>query len=166
MFYEIKYSDQEAIEEFIKFSNLFLKEYFSEQKNNNIISTLSVFNNVKTVSEEIKEKRYSHYLIKNKEENIGILTFNIHQNDLEIIQIYIIKKYRKQKISYEIIEKLKEIARKNNCKNIKTSIIENNKKLEYKIINLGFQKIENIAKYIGNNIYLYENIYQLRVHIE
>jgi len=161
MLIEIRYNDKDKIREFIKFSSLFFREYYSFVMPDNDVSILEHFNKEDIVSKEIKEGRYFNYLIKYKDNIIGSISFEISNNTLNILQIYILKKYRKQKLSRCIFKELKEIILNKNIKQLKINILESNKKLPKIFEKLDFIQSDFIARYIGDGIYLYENVYTL-----
>ena len=163
MLEKIKYNDREKINNFIKFSTLFFREYYSPIMPDNDISVLENFNKEEIISKEIKEKRYFDYLINYNNQNIGSVSFENTENTLNILQIYLLKKYRKQKLSHEIIKEIKEYAKNKNIKQIKINISETNKKVPKIFEKLGFSKHDFISRYIGDGIYLYENIYLFKL---
>ncbi len=163
MLYKIKHNDTNKIEEYIKLYSLFLREVYSNLMSKENITNLINFNSSKVISSEIKEKSYFYYLISYENKNIGIISLKENGNTANINQIYILKKYRKQGIAYSAIMELKNL---DNAQYLKISIPENNKKLPKIIEKWGFEKSENSARYLGDNIYIYENAYLLRVHVK
>jgi len=160
MLIEIKHNNKDKIEEYIKLNSLFIREYYLPVIKENDIPTFEIFNNIQTIANEIKEKSHRYYLINFNNEIAGALLLE-NGNIPCIYQIFILKKYRKQKLSYKIINELEEILKKENINQIKLSLLESKNKLAKIVDKWGFKKTETSARYIGNNIYLYENIYSL-----
>lgn len=162
----IKHNKKDKIETFIKYNSVFLREIYSPLMPGSDISNLDYFNCENVISNEIKEKRFIHYLINYQAQDIGIVSLNIKENYLSIYKIFILKKYRKQKLSQIIIDEIKDIALKYNIDTIQITISENNKKISKIIQKWGFEKQDTISRYIGNDVYLYEDKYILRIHVE
>ena len=151
MLIEIKHSDKSKIEDFIRINSLFLREYYTPLMPEGDISSLEQFNSLKTISQEIKDGSYNYYSIYFQNENIGNVVLKEMQDFIDICEIFILKKYRKQCFSY---------------KALKIAIGEVNKKLSKIAEKWGFTKSDFAARYIGDDIYLYENLYNLRVHVK
>ncbi len=157
MLCKIKPSSTGKIENFIEMSLLFIREFYSDiLKEEDILSMLK-FNQNKVILDEIKRKIYNHYLIKYENEDIGILSTKENEDIANISQFFILKKFRNKKLSYKILEELKMILKEKDCKTLRITIPENNKKLEKIIQKLQFKKCETVARYMGDNIYIYEN---------
>ncbi len=161
MLIKIKHNDTDKIEEFIKLTSLYLNEVYNNFLSIEDISNLTQLNCLKTISSEIKEKRYCYYLINYENENIGFISSSQNDDVLNIYQIFALKKFRKQNIASNAIEELKKDA-----PNIKLFIPENNKKIKKTAEKWGFEKSGDVSRYLGYGIYVYENTYVLRVHVK
>jgi len=159
MLIKVKHSNKTHVEFCSKFSNLFLKEYYLNILENDIISEQFKFNDVEIISRDIKDKSRIFYLIqdKNEDKQAGYISFYKNQDILYISQIFILKNHRGKCLLKDIIEEIKDIALKSSFKTIGISILENKKKIQEIFKGQGFIKKENSAKYIGDNIYIYED---------
>ena len=162
MLRKIRHGKIAETEEFIKMSSLFLNEVYGNLLPKEDILKLIEFNSSETISSEIKENRYCYYLINHENNNIGIISLKEGEDSINIYQIFILKKYRKQNIAFSAIREL----RRNTNKIIKIFIPESNKKLPKIVEKWGFKNPVNISRYLGDGIYVYENAYTLGVHVE
>jgi len=162
----IKHSTKSKIETFVKYNSVFLREVYSSLMPDNDITNLEYFNCENVIKNEIKDKRFFHYLINFENQSIGIVSLEKRENLLNICKIFILKKYRKQKLSYIILNEIKDIATKENINTIQITINETNKKLAKIVQKWGFEKQDTISRYIGDDIYLYEDKYVLRIHVK
>ena len=146
MLIPVKYNETTKIDKIIKMNALFLKEVYGKILPQEIIDELLKFNIQKVISSEIKEKSYTYYLI----DDIGFLCLKENL----ISKIFIYKSFRKQEFAFKTINYLKE-----SIKNLRITIPENSKKLLSIVERWGFKKSGNIARYIGNDTYIYENVF-------
>ena len=157
----IKHNNKDKIEEFIDKTSIFLREFYTQIVPDNNISLLEMYNNPKTISDEIKNKQYQYFLISYENTNIGNAVVQQDGNLLNIAQIFILKKYRKKKLSYKIIKELRCLASNQSLEGLKIAIFISNIKLKKIVEKWGFKKADSIARYIGDGMYLYEDIYTL-----
>lgn len=165
-FTKVKPSNTVHLEDFQKLSCLFIKEYYKNSLSDQEISKLLSFSTVPIIRDEIKDKRYNCFLVQQEKTSIGILQTNFQDNFLNISKLFLLKNKRKQKLGKEIIAFAIDFAKENNCSNIKLSIETSNKKLQMIANKLGFKFNKTIAKYLGDMIYIYENICLLEVHVK
>lgn len=159
----VKYNDEIKIEYCSKFSNLLLKEYYINILENDKIKELFKFNEQKIISREIKNKNSIYYVIQYKDEIIGYVLLEKQNEKLNISQLFILKRYRKSGFSKEVIKEIKNIAANNHFKNININIEENKKAIRKIIEKLGFKETQTCARYIGDDIYIYDREYCLQL---
>ena len=110
----VKSSALELVKQLIRIERPLLKEYYSSILTKEEFLNISFFLKKEIVIEEIKEKKYEFYLIKDKLKLIGFLEIQKKEESLYVSKFFIIKKYREQGYGLKIIELLKKKAQKLN----------------------------------------------------
>ena len=156
---KIKFRDDIKIERFCELAVPLYREYYIPLIGEIGAGELLNFLKPEIIKKEIKNNLYEYYLIEYDNKYTGVLILQIQEEILHISKIFILKRYRKKGIFRQIIEKLKSTLKERNLKKLKICIERNSKKLPYIISKFDFKKEKQIARYLGNKIYLYEDIY-------
>lgn len=160
---KIKYRDEISIERFIAMAEPLYREYYAQFVDYDDAKRVIMLFEPEVVKKEIKEKRYSYYIIQKDFINVGILALENQGEILRIANISILKKYRKKGYAKEAIEKLCDFAREEGYKKLKICIEISNKKLPVIFQKLGFSKIKKIARYTGLSQFIYEDLYYMEL---
>ena len=158
---EIVKHNKSYIEHCSKFSDLFTKEYYFNLLSDKKILELCKFNTPELISRDIKEKTRIYHIIKYENEIIGYVLTEKKDEMLNISQIFVLKRYRKQGLFKKIIEEIKDIA--NDLKDINIYIAQDKKAIQKIFEMQGFKKTQEIAQYIGDDVYIFEFEYCLKL---
>ena len=159
----VKPGNKSYIEYCSEFSNLFTKEYYLNIFQYDKIIEFCEFNSPEIIAGNIKDKYDFYYIIKHNGEMSGYVLLNKGDETLNISQIFILKRFRKQKLLSNIVEEIKNIAKTDDYIAVSIYIVEGKKALQKIFEKFGFSKKEKIAKYIGDNIYIYESKYCIQL---
>jgi len=160
---KIKYRDDVKIFKFCELAKILYKEFYSSLISEKETKNLIYFLQEKIIKNEIKENQYEYYLISTPSEYIGIIeAVKCNDDIINIYKIFILKQYENKKTYNELINKIIIFFKKQNFKQIKTFIPKNNI-LNNIFQNNNFKHIQEAARYLGNDVYIYENIYILNI---
>ena len=140
-----------------KTKNLFLESLFPKEITNYLFYFLSedFFKN------KIEFDSFCYYLVVQNNETIGFFSCKNQNNTLYIADIFLTKEYQNKGIGKNIIEFLKNKAQTLNIKTIQTAIYQNDSKSRTFFEKMAFKKRSAQAKYLGSDIYLFEDIFEL-----
>lgn len=161
--YQPYYTDKLTIEECCKLLKEHYIEYYTPIIKDIGVQKLSFFLNYDVISSEIKKKTYQYYVIYDNNNEIGVLKTKTSKDYLQISEIFIQKEFRQKGFLKFVLKELVKNAHKKNIKKIKICPEENNQLLKTIFEKLNFKKEENIALYIGDDIYIYQTKYILDI---
>lgn len=157
----IKHNNKKYVEDCSKFSDLFIKEYYLNLLTYEKIAELCKFNTPELISRNIKDKTCIYHIIKYENEIIGYVLLEKKDETLNISEIFILKRYRKQGLFKKIIDEIKNIA--NGLKNISIRIAQDKKAVQKIFETQGFEETQETAQYIGDDIYIFEFEYYMEL---
>ncbi len=122
----------------------------------------------KRINYDLLKKEYidygdNYYLMQLNDEYIGLFQTRREDREIEILKIYIDEKYRQEGFGYKSFLKILESTQNKRIEKIKICVNENFTKSIDAIEKWGFKFKELTARYLGSNIYLYENCYELLI---
>ena len=156
---KIKQRDDIKIERFCELAKPLYIEYYTPLIAGVGVAELLNFLKIKIIKQEIKNNIYEYFLIEFEDRYAGILVLQAQENVLHISKIFILKRYRKKGIFKNTIEELIKMLDKKGLSELKICVAKDDRKLPVIVSKLNFKKQKQIARYFGNNIYLYEDIY-------
>lgn len=155
----ITHKNKSFIKSYIKLAKPLLKEFYYQFLNEDETKEIARFITFDVLKEEIKNNEYNYYLIKKEKEFLGILRTKKENDVLSITRLHLLKKYRKQKIGTKVIEILKQNIGKNEITKLKLPVITSDNRTKTIIKKWDFKPERTIARYLGNEIYLYEDLF-------
>ena len=154
----VEYKDNINIDNFCTLARDLYREYYYPVISNNT-NKLLFFLNKTTIENEIKEQISQYYLIKYNNKDAGVLALQkYNSNTLHIAGIFLRKNYRKKGLGKKIIALLQIKAKTENYSYLRITPVIENKKLKIIFEKLGFEVQKEIARYFGDNIYVFENV--------
>ena len=134
----------------------FYKEIYSDILKNETINYILSFVNLESIKNKIIEDNQENFLIKENKDIIGFYELNNSNEQLKITKFYILKQKRNKNKGKFV---LKEIIKNNNEKNVTIQINEKSEQTQNFFISQGFKFYKKIARYIGDEHFLYDNLY-------
>ncbi len=134
----------------------FLKYLFPKE----IYDYLSYFLNIETIKDKMNFDNHTFYLIKLKEKTAGFFEYKLIPNALIILNIFLLKENRNNKIGSFCFDFLKNEAKNKGINKIYSPIYKDNKTAQEFFKYLGFHKHDEKAKYLGSDIYIFEDIFE------
>ena len=162
----VKHTSKNLLPDLCNFLRLFTKEYYSGALAQKELDSLLFFTKEDIVKNEIKEGKYQYYIVVYENQNVGFVQLQLEEDALILSKIFISNKFRRKGISTKLLAEIKNMALENNCEEIQFSTGENYKKLQLIIKKWGFAFSKKNARYLGDDIYIYEDMYSLRVHVK
>ena len=139
-----------------QFHESFLKSLYPCE----IYDYLNYFLSEDSIKQKIQFDKNNYYLVCLKDKIAGFFNFVISDDSVFLLDIFVTDENRNKGIAKFVLNFLIEKARKENIKTIQTSIYKNNKDTLSIFKKLGFKKTETIAKYLGSDIYIFEDKFE------
>ena len=162
-FKKVEASDINSVEELANLAAEIIKEHFDpiigEEQNDYMISK---FQTPEAIIEQINDG-LSYYFVKNDEgENIGFLAFSPKEDKMYISKFYLKKEERGKGLSRKMMNYVIAEAKKLGLKYISLNVNKNNEAIKaYQ--SLGFEKIGERKKDIGNDFYMDDYVYRYKI---
>lgn len=122
---------------------------------------IALFQSEESIKEQL-EKGYNYFFVNNGDENIGFLAFYPKDNSLYLSKFYLTKLERGKGYSHEMLEFIKQHAKRLNLDGIELNVNKNNPAcLAYD--KLGFEIIHSVKNPIGNGFFMDDYVYYLRL---
>ena len=149
--------NKKDIENLIVLIEKTLKETYTKVLEDKIIDYLLIFNNQEVIKRNLKNKN-KYFLIKEKEDFIGYFEINFSKNCCNILNFYVLDDFSNFEVLEKILKEIIKISKNEKSKEIKIYLQEDLKsKIEF-FEKSGFKKHPKNANYIGDSVYLVENL--------
>lgn len=139
-----------------QFYESFLKSLYPGE----VYNYLNYFLSEDAIKDKIEFDKNNYYVINFKDKAEGFFNFKIFDNSLFLSEIFVSDKHRNKGVARFVLNFLIEKAKEENIKTIQTSIYKNNTVARTIFNKLGFKQTETIAKYLGSDIYIFEDKFE------
>ncbi len=162
-FIKVEESDKNSVEELADLAAEIIKEHFDpiigEEQNDYMISK---FQTSEAIVEQINDG-LSYYFVQNdKNENIGFLAFSPQEDKMYISKFYLKEDKRGKGFSRKMLNFVIAEAEKLGLKYISLNVNKNNNAIKaYE--SLGFEKVGERKKDIGNGFYMDDYVYRFKI---
>jgi diamine N-acetyltransferase len=124
---------------------------------------LDKFQSPEAISEQISQKDYMYYLLRNENENIGYIAFQPQENELFLSKFYIKKEHRKKGYGRKALNFIKEQTKMLNKAKIYLTVNKYNTDSMKIYEKLGFIHSGPIVQDIGNGYIMDDYKYELNI---
>ncbi len=146
---------------FAKLEKELVTKYYEKILKPDELKLFCAFISSNFLKREYMRYKDDYYLIQDGEENyVGLFQTRKTEDTVEILKLYIKKEYKNKGLGYKSFLKIIEDAKAKKAKKIVIYINQNFDKAKKSIERWGFKGSELTARYIGSDIYLYENYYE------
>lgn len=137
-----------------------LEELPQSKLSKELIQYSLIFVDEHIIKENIILDKNSYFLIKNDKENIGFVEYCITGAEIVISKFYILEEYKNKNIYTAILKLL--FNKFGNKKNLKLHICDAFSNDIDILISLNYKNSTSETKYIGNNYFLREEIFEIK----
>jgi len=121
------------------------------------------FQSEKAIKEQYANEKYTYYFIREQDKNIGYFGISEHKDYLFLSKLYISKDFRSKGIGGKAFEKIKEIAKLKNYKEIQLTVNKHNENTIQAYLKWGFTTIDSVVTDIGSGFVMDDYIMSFKI---